>query len=677
MTPAIRHGLLIGLAAAALSLLLGAVGVLDGLEQTTWDWRVRAMATPSDATDDIVLILLDQASLDWAEQENGLSWPWPRQVYAPLIDFCTRGGASVIAFDVLFTEPSAYGVDDDAVLAGAIAASDRFVGARFLHLNPGDLAASSVTEPIDEVIGTSRLMANVSDTPGPDGVFRDGSLVRDLDGVLVPSLGVAAWMVAQDRSDPPRFDAGRLMLGELAIPVADDGTALLRFRGPTSAMRTFSAAAVIQSELRLLSGEIPVIDPAEFEGAAVFFGFSAPGLLDLRPTPISPVSPGVVIHATVLNGLLSDDLMGRIPSAVSVLVIIVLSLLAAVAVAHIGDAKRGVLAGLGFIVVPPLLGVAAYPIGWWWPIVPVEAAVTAAVFGSIARNYAVEGRQRRFIKSAFRHYLSPAVIDRILVDPDALKLGGVRRELTIMFSDLAGFTSLSEGMEPEDLTLLLNDYLTDMTDIILEEGGTLDKYEGDAILAFWNAPLEQPDHAVRACRAAVRCQRALADRRPEFRERCGRDMHMRMGLHSGEVIVGNMGSRQRFDYTVLGDAANLASRLEGANKAFGSGTMISDATLVLAGDSVQVRSLGRITVVGRRESVAVHELTGLAGDNVEQWLELFRLGLEHLRAGRMAEALQEFEATPDDPVAAVFSQRCREAIAAGDAFTGDWNLTNK
>ncbi len=677
MTPAIRHGLMIGAAAAALSLLLGAVGVLDGLERTTWDWRVRALAEPSESTDDIVLILLDQDSLDWGEEENGLSWPWPRQIYAPLIDFCSRAGAKVIAFDVLFTEFSQFGVEDDEIMAGSIAASGRFIGARFLHTPSGKFISESATEPIQEVIDSSRLLANVSDEPDPDGVFRDGCLIREFEGVLVPSLGTAAWLLTHAPDDTLRFEDNHLIVGDHRIPLADNGTALLPYRGPASVMRTFKAAAVIKSEIQIMSGEEPLIDPAEFDGAYVFFGFSAPGLLDLRPTPIGPVNPGVVVHATVLDALLSNDLMQHTPQPVASLALVVLAMIAALTVVRISNARAGVMAGIGLLLVAPLLGYAAYPIGWWWPIIPIETAMAAAVFGALARNYAVEGRQRRFIKSAFKHYLSPAVIDRILVDPDALKLGGERRELTIMFSDLAGFTSLSEGMEPEDLTQLLNDYLTDMTDIILEEGGTLDKYEGDAILAFWNAPLEQTDHAERACRAAIRCQRALTARRDEFRERSGHDMHMRMGLHSGEVIVGNMGSQQRFDYTVLGDAANLASRLEGANKAFDSWTMISAATLALAGGTVQVRDLGRVTVVGRKKPVAVHELTGLAGDPVDPMHTRFSDGINKLRDGDLGGALTIFAAETDDPVAVIFATRCREAMAADEPFTGDWNLMNK
>ncbi len=677
MSSARRHGLIIGAGAAALALLLWSTHALDGWERTSWDWRVQLMARPGPATDDVVLVLLDQASLDWGQQENGLSWPWPREVYGPVLDFCARGGARSVSFDVLTTEPSTYGVWDDEAFAAAIARSGMFVGARFLHVEPGSLDAAGATDPIPEVTATSRLVANVSDTPDPDGVVRRAGLVRRLDGELVPSLGTGGWMVAAGVDAPPVLDAGTLRLGDRSIPVAADGSALLRWRGAPDVFRTYAAAAVLQSELRLLEGGEPTIDPAAFAGAHVLFGFSAPGLLDLRSTPVSRVSPGVLVHATVVDNLLSDGFMRTAPAAAAALGVIALALAAGVAVTSGLRARGSVVLTVVMLPLPALLGAAAYGAGLWWPVLPGTVGVAAALFGGMARNYAVEGRQRRFIKSAFRHYLSPAVIERILDDPDALKLGGERRELTIMFSDLAGFTSLSEGLDPEELTALLNDYLTDMTDIILEEGGTLDKYEGDAIIAFWNAPLEQPDHAERACRAAVRCQRKLAERRPAFRERCGRDLTMRMGLHTGHVVVGNMGSHQRFDYTVLGDAANLASRLEGANKAFASDTMISGPTLAAARDAVQVRDLGTVRVVGRGEPVPVHHLIGLAGDERPAAVVRFDEGLERLRAGDLDAALAIFAAVDDDPVAARFADRCREAREAGEPFTGDWNLTSK
>ena len=253
-----------------------------------------------------------------------------------------------------------------------------------------------------------------------------------------------------------------------------------------------------------------------------------------------------------------------------------------------------------------------------------------------------------------------------------------KRELTILFTDLAGFSTFSERLSPEELTALLNDYLTEMTDIILAEGGTLDKYEGDAIIAFWNAPLQQDDHAVRACRAVLRCQRRLAELRDIYRERTGAELRMRVGLNTGEVVVGNMGSSQRFNYTILGDAANLAARLEGANKAFGTETMVSQSTWDQVSDRFSGRQLADLRVVGRKSAVGVYELTGLAEDATPSHWPTFDEGLKWFWAGDFKAALAKFESLPDDPAACHYVERCRQLIMEPPSdWDGVWELTSK
>jgi adenylate cyclase len=655
---AIIHSISIGVAASAVALLLWSVQALDTFESSVWDWRVQTFAAPGPQSEQVVMVLLDQSSLDWGEEVNGLTWPWPREVYSLLIQFCTDAGAATVAFDVLFTESSGFGVEDDLVLATAIADNGKFVGARFLALD-GTGGAKRDDLPIEEVATAARLLANVSDAPDGDGVFRHAGLWVVHGGELVPSLGAGAWLVGQDIAADEYEERLR------AASPEPDGKVLLRYRG-TDAYPTYNAAEIIQAALRQLEGLPSPVSPTEFSGKHVLFGFSAPGLLDLRSTPVSKVSPGVFVHATALDNLLGADFLRRAPGWSVWLGTILLALLMALFTVGSGT-KAAPLLVLAAVAVPLGWGFAAYSPGWWVPVVPGALAAVVAVFGGLIRNYAFEGRQKRFIKAAFKHYLSPAVIEGILAEPGALKLGGERRELTIMFSDLAGFTSLSEGLTPEELTALLNDYLTDMTDIILEEGGTLDKYEGDAIMAFWNAPLDQPDHAARACRAAVRCQRKLDDRRAEFRERCGVDLHQRLGLHTGQVVVGNMGSRQRFDYTVLGDAANLASRLEGANKFFASETMISEDTLAQAAD-FRCRPLGPLQVVGRAEPVEVFELQGLPGDPEEPGNAEFATALTRWREGQAAEAAALFAARADDPVAQRLAEICQgeESVLLND-----------
>jgi adenylate cyclase len=334
-----------------------------------------------------------------------------------------------------------------------------------------------------------------------------------------------------------------------------------------------------------------------------------------------------------------------------------------------------------FLPLAPALSLAAYALGWWLPLLASELGVALTLVSSSLVSYATEGRQKRYIKGAFKQYLSPEVIEQLIAHPDRLKLGGERRELTIFFSDLQGFTSISELLNPEELTSLLNEYLSAMTDIIQEEGGTIDKYEGDAIIAFWNAPLEQPDHAVRGVRAALHCQERLAAMRPGVRERIGKELHMRIGMNSGPAVVGNMGSRSRFDYTMLGDAVNLAARLEGVNKQFRTFTMVSAATVERTEGAFPVRELGRVAVVGRKEPVTIYEpMIRELYEAEGKRLSAFAAALDAFYRGAFAEAQAGFAAIAEqDPAAAAYVDKCRalQASPPGEAWNGVWLMTSK
>jgi len=701
----------IGLLAAAGAVGLWRAGALDGVEHVTWGWRVRTFAPRAAPDPRIKVILVDQASLDWGKTQNGWAWPWPRTVYTAILDFCKRGGARAVAFDVLFTEPSAYEASDDQALGEAIRRGAPFVGAMFLsekagtatqwpafldsmgfsvdgleawrsRRQAGSIEPSHLTLPIPEVATNAALLANVSDRPDADGVFRRAALFQVFDRRLAPSLGLGAYLAAEraaGRAPVLRLSPGWLEAGDRRAPLDAEGRAILQFRGTNGTHETYSAAAVIQSELRLQAGEKPTVDPAVFKEAVVLFGFSAPGLLDVRPTPLSRVYPGTELHATVLDNLLNSGFIRPMPGAVAAAVAILLAVVSGGATACSRKARHSLLA-LGILLAAPIvMAFAAYRQGWWWPLTVMEAAVGLALVGGLVLNYATEGRQKAFLKRAFKHYLGAEVIEQIIADPGRLKLGGEKRELTIFFSDIEKFSSFSERLDPATLTLLLNDYLSDMTDIILEEGGYLDKYIGDAIVAFWNAPASQPDHAARAARAVVRCQRRLAERREHYQRTAGVLLKARIGLHTGEVTVGNMGSRDRFNYTILGDAANLASRLEGANKVFGSYNLISEATWSRIAGQFVGRELGRLRVVGREQPVTVYELLGVGGESVPARVTDFSEGLGLCRANRWAEALRVFERHPDDPPSRAYAALCRKYLAGETAtpWDGVWNLTEK
>ena len=704
------QGGLVGLATASVVLGLWSTGWLERLEYSTWSWRVGMFTARTRPHPQVRVVLLDQASLDWGKKENDWTWPWPRTVYGPLLDFCKRGGAKAVAFDVLFTEPSSYQADDDLALGEAIRRSPPFIGALALGKQSGvathwppvalplgpsfsgleqwlasshadQMVMPRATFPIPEVATNAALLANVSDQPDADGQFRRASLFRVFDGRAVPALGLAAYLAGEKSAGtmpPVRLRNGWLEIGTRKAPIDDLGRSILGFHGTNGMHESFSAAAVIQSELRLQAGEKPVLNPEIFKDAYVFFGYSAPGLLDLRPTPLSRVSPGVEIHATCLDNLLTAGFLRTAPSWFVALATLLLCALGSGLVSLSRKARQSLLFFGVFLPTPVVGAFVAYPLGWWWPLVGPELALASALVGGVVLNYATEGRQKAFLKRAFKHYLGADVIDQIINDPSRLRLGGEKRQLTLLFSDIEKFSSFSEKLDPETLTGLLNEYLTDMTDIILEEGGYLDKYIGDAIVAFWNAPVAQPDHTIRAIRAVLRCQRRLAERRTHYKDRAGVLIKARIGMNTGDVTVGNMGSRDRFNYTVLGDAANLASRLEGANKTFGTYNLISETTWLQSQDHFTGRELGRIRVVGRQQPVRVYEVLGFAGEPLPPFVSDFESGLRLCLQGQWAEALACFERHPEDPASAAYAAQCRQRLSAAvQAWDGIWSLTEK
>lgn len=701
--------LLIGLLAALLTVAMDRFHALDRAEFITWGWRVKAMQKPGPATGRIKLVLIDQYSLDAARRsENRLSWPWPREAYRAILDFCRRGGAKAVAFDMIFTEPSYMGVADDQALGAAIASMGSFAGTVFLGNDPAELrawpagipaparplagladwlrmsgstsaVAATASFPVPEVATNVAWLGNVSEAPDADGTFRRVAMFRSFDGRGVPALGLAAWLAgagADEDESALRLDGDVLHAGRLAAPVDRDGRAILRFRGPSQTHQAFNAWAVINSELRLEENPTnrPPVDPAVFKDCYVFLGASAPGLMDLRTTPAGRVYPGVEIHATALDNLLSGDFLRPAPAGWMTGLAVLLALFFAGLVRASGSATRIALSLTAAVVVPVAAGFAAYAAGWWYPVVPHALAALLAGAGTALYNYSTEGRQKAFIRHAFQHYLGPQVIEQILADPSRLRLGGERRVLTMYFSDIEKFSSFSEKLDPPTLTALLNEFLSEMSAIIKEEGGYLDKYIGDAIVAFWNAPIEQPDHAARAVRAALRCQERLDARRAELQAKYNAVVRMRIGLNTGEVVVGNMGSAERMNYTILGDAANLASRLEGANKAFGTFLMVSETTWDACGGAFAGRELARLRVVGRSAAVRVYE----AWRTPPPGAETFAAALRLYQAGRFAEARAEFGRLPDDPAARAYAARCAALEAEPPAeWDGVWNLMEK
>lgn len=695
----------ISLVLAVLLSLLEASSLLSRIENILWTFRLQYIANPQEADQKIKIIIIDQASLDHFAREEKLTWPWPRPLYVPVLEFLKRGGAKAVAFDLIFSESSAQGVEDDREFAESIGNSLPVVSAAALEnsshdrelegweefrskqlpvAQAGNLAArylagtgarayNSATLPIPEIISASAAIASVNATPDLDGVFRHyrpGAFLRD-----VPLLGLPFAL----------YEAGsggeRLLTSDIREFMDESGELTVRFHGPTGTYPTYEIANIISSYVALEEGAEPRYRPEEFKDSLVFVGVWAPGLLDLRPTPLDRVYRGVEYNATVLDNLIHGDFVVKLSRGW----VVAIGVLLALAVSACTLFMRGLSLQLGLPFVLLFLYVLscfwAADAGVWINMAGTLLSCNLAVISGFVFQYQLEGRQRRYLRQAFAHYVSPAVIDQVVRDPSSLALGGEKRELSLFFSDIAGFTSISEKLEASQLLKLLNEYLSEMSSLILVSGGTLDKYVGDAIVAFWNAPVSVPDHAFLAVETALKCQKALSELAPKFEAEYGVKLKQRIGINTGVVNVGNFGSHDHFNYTVIGDAANLAARLEGLNKNFGTGILISQSTHAALQERVICRKVGEVRVVGRQQSVVVFEPLAVAGDGFDQsFIRDFETCYSMFEQGQIKQALEKFRAIEHDPVARAYIERIEEELQSGAVtpnWSPVWNMTTK
>jgi adenylate cyclase len=680
-------------AVGGLVLLARSTEVARSVELKTLDWRFQHFARPEKHDPRIVLVMIDQPSLDEFEKDS-VYWPWPRSIYGAILGFLEKGGARTVVFDQLFSSPSPYGESEDAEFGRGLKAFGRTVLAMESEpgANPrraaspperfavsagtaaaGAPARKSVRLPVPELLAGSAFLGDTTMHPDRDGVFRRVPLVSALDGRFYPTLPAAAAMA----------DSG-LALDAFRAPLRD-GRFLVRFHGKsmTSDPRlktypAYSAGDLILAWNALQEKRKPALDPALFKDKLVFVGMSAAGLLDNRPSPIAEVFPGTEIVAAAADNLLNRDYLVPGGSA-ALLALVLLALLAGGAASGLAD-----LAGAAPLILLAASGALAaaacveFERGVVLDMVAPQLALWLGFAAASAYNYAVAGRQRRYIQGAFSRYLSPEIVARIAENPEMLALGGERREVTVYFSDIEGFTTISEGLEPERLTRLMNRYLGEMTDTILASGGTLDKYIGDAIMAFWGAPVPNDGHALAACRTALANQKRLAELREEFARLGYPPVRARIGLNSGPAIIGNMGSALRFSYTALGDTVNLSSRLEGANKAYGSYILISESTREGAGAAVETRELDFVMVKGKHRPIRVYELLGLAGETDGRSLKkarAFEGGLALYRERKFDEAEAVFASVAaefgPDHACDEYAARCRHCRA--EPPPPDWN----
>lgn len=651
--------------------------ILTALRNLAFDAYQRAAPAVAAPDAPIRVVHIDESSLARIGQ-----WPWSRATMATLTQQLGDAGAAAIVFDVLFAEPdrtspeqllAAAPASRRAALARALGSGVESHDALFataLEQYPTVLAASLHDQPNPQAFPIRAGFATAGDDPGPfllalpgvatslpalsdaadgvgfinwlpdsDQIVRRVPLLLRHNEEITPSLSLEALRVAlgastyvvrsANASGASAFGAhtgiNSIRVGPLEIPTDADAQVWLRFR----AYDASEAAPAWQ----VLNGEFP---PGYFEGAIVLIGASAPGLMDLRATPLDSSIPGVELHRQLLEQVLSGNFLARPDFAPGFELLIALFAIAVLALAapRFGPSIN---AGIGFALVGAIwaLGLVLFTQANYLfdPIFPTLAAL---IFFASATTYFYQRteHQRADIRRAFGQFVAPSVVRQLTAHPERLKLGGEVRELSILVCDIRQFSKIAEGMSAEELTSFINSFLTPVSDIVIDNGGTIDKYMGDAILAFWNAPLDQPDHAERACRAALQIMACVRDLNATWRreaETAGRtyeEVRIGIGVNTGEACVGNLGSERRFDYSAIGDNVNIASRLESLTKVYGLTLLVSEKTRDGAGNAPLIEA-DLVRLHGRQGATRVFTAKideSAVNANHGAFLEAFRQG---------------------------------------------------
>ena len=620
------------------------------IETKTYDSRMKVASRHIEVSDEISVVLVNQESLNWAKKERGWSWPWPREAYAEIVKYFSKANAKVLAFDMIYSEDSVYGKDDDFAFAKASHDYGKVIQTVYYE----NENSTEGTYPIEEIKNSSVMIGNVTSTLDKEDRVLRRNLFFTKAGNHEPSLAVASLMVTDSLPDLEK------------IPLSSQGGMYIKFVDDIARFAPYSAKSILDP---LNPDEIP---QEQFEDSYVFFALYAPGLFDVCATPVSSAYPGVGLHLCQLNQFLNEDYIAECPPFLFVIILALSVLVGFLLALSVKQAKTYSLPLVTFfsLLICAVYIFSSYLIfmnGLILPLVLPVAALILSYLTAVFEDYLTEGHQKRFIKSAFKHYLSPEVIEQLIENPSSLHLGGEEKEITAYFSDVQGFTSISENLTPAELTELLNIYLSAMTDIIQSYGGYVDKYEGDAIVAFFGAPVDQKDNASRAVKAAMACQEKLVEMQEDLVKISKKPFVQRIGLNSGKAIVGNMGSKNRFNYTMMGDTVNLASRLEGMNKQFGTFTMCSKSTMKNAVSNdcgFSFRKLADIAVVGKKKSVEV--FVPMKNEDFEAGEQIFSVydsAYSLFRHGNFEEAKKLFSLISDkDAPAKKFVKKCEKMI---------------
>jgi adenylate cyclase len=716
--------------------------LLANLEAIVYDTRLR-LTMPQTVDPRIVILDVDEKSLAEKEQGGEGRWPWPRDRLALLMDkLFDRYEIAVVGFDVVFSErdessgirvlerlserelrdvPQFQSVlrqlkpqlEYDDIFARKMKGRPVVLGYSFpLYkdvakkglLPPPVLPAgvfggrpvyaephTGYTANLEELQRSAASAGHINAGADiVDGVLRRVPMLAEYDGAYYEPLSLA--MVRVLLGSPPVTaltpdqalvpegypNLEWLQIGSLRIPVDDTASALVPYRGPKGSFRYHSIVDVLSESL----------DVSELKGKIVLVGTSAPGLLDLRSTPVDPVYPGVEVHANLIAGMLDGSIKQQPPYVLGAeFVLLLLSGLAMALLLPLLSPLISTLTTVAVLFAVLATNLTVYHYGNL--VLPLASGLVMILFLftlNMAYGFFIEARGVRQISGLFGQYVPPELVDEMARNPERFNMAPRAQELTVLFSDVRGFTTISESLTPEDLSAYINEYLTNMSLVIRERHrGTLDKYIGDAIMAFWGAPVADPLHARNAVLAALGMQREAKTLNETFKARGWPTFKIGVGVNTGVMRVGDMGSKIRKAYTVMGDAVNIASRLEGITKQYGADIIIGDGTRKLISGFV-LREVDRVRVKGKEEPVTIYEPLGLEGqveqakqDEIKIWNQALRLYRQQDWDRAEVQLLNLRKMAPDSELYGLFIERITHyrAHPPGADWDGAWTFESK
>ncbi|TYK66284.1 CHASE2 domain-containing protein [Colwellia echini] len=696
--------------------------LLERFDGMFYDLRLQATLEDRQRTDQPILIIdIDEKSLA-AEGR----WPWSRIKIGELVNQLANAGVAVVVFDVLFSEPERNPVDEiskhleannqeippyltnlkssldaDTIFSQSLDSTDVVLGVLFQNENQtskGELPLTVIsgTEDVDfkKLIRLSfpHYESNIhilqsqttgsgfiNSTPDKDGFIRKAALVAEHNGKFYPSIALEAarLLTFSETIEINVVDIGNnikqisgVRWGNELIPTDAAGRVLIPYRGKRKSFPYISATDVLHNN----------VADGLLEGAVVFVGTSAVGLADLRATPVEVNYPGVEVHANVFEGLIHPEILPIQPDwweAAVGIILIVLAIFCVCVFPVIGPLALTLTASV-------LIFLTTWFNFWLWQVHQISLMLTTSLLlilllgiFNLGLGFFKENNQRKMIKGIFDQYVPPAHIDKMLSDPNSVNLDGERKEMTVLFSDIRSFTSISESLTASELKNLLNKYFNPITKSIFDHKGTIDKYVGDMVMAFWGAPLSDPDHAENALNAALDMQVITAKLREEFKEIGLPEIHVGIGLNTGDMSVGDMGSEYRRAYTVLGDAVNLGARLEGLTKFYGVECLVSESTMLLCPNH-QFRFIDCVKVKGKNEPITIFEpLTEqqLQLPTFAEETEAYKSAYQHYLAQNWQQAKDDFTALlthySERKIYQVYLSRI--AILEQETMSPDWD----